>query len=355
VRKIRPKRDKKTKSQLGLGKEIKMTFRLGIIGAGRIGRIHCDNILSLHKKAELLAICDPRLDHTLVTNKSISHLFTQEDDFFCQNLDAVIIASPTPCHKRQIEKAIERRWHILCEKPLDLTLDSHLEIRDLLSKNQVKFQIGFNRRFDNDFAKIADYQKTGKLGRPYYVRITSRDPGLPSMEYLSSSGGMFLDMSIHDFDMARFIMNSDISEIFARGGVLTDNRLLEIDDIDTAIITLKFDNGTFGVIDNSRSATYGYDQRVELFGSQGSLANNNHHTTTVELCDEKGTHQEPLLDFFLERYQLSYAAELSAFIDSCINNKAPMPDISDAIHAISAAIAAKESLRLHQPVKVLKP
>lgn len=329
-----------------------MTLRIGILGAGRIGRIHCKNVLSCVGKAQLVAICDPHLDKGLFANQSIPHLLTNEEEFWRLDLDAVIIASPTPSHFHQVKTAIELNRHILCEKPLDLQLEPHFAIERLLANSSVKLQIGFNRRFDKDFEKIASLSHYGTLGQPYYLRITSRDPGLPSFDYLKTSGGMLLDMSIHDFDMARFVMNSEIVEVYACGAALVDHRLKEINDIDTAVVTLKFDNGAFGLIDNSRQAVYGYDQRIELFGSLGSLSNQNHRPSSVQMHVKEGTKQEPILNFFLQRYQYSYLSELNAFIDSCVNNKPCKPDINDAIQAVKLALIAKRSLATNQPIKV---
>lgn len=327
-----------------------MTINLGILGAGRIGRIHCDNALKLGTK--ITALCDPLLDWEWVSRKPIEHKLTDEEAFWQIPMDAIIIASPSQEHARHVKKAIELKKHILCEKPLDVSLSINREIKELLKTYPAQFQIGFNRRFDSDFALIAERVREGSVGRPYYVRITSRDPGLPSLEYLKTSGGMFFDMTIHDFDMARFIMGSEVTEIFARGGALISPEVERLGDIDTALISLKFANGAFGVIDNSRQAVYGYDQRVEIFGSKGSLFNQNHRATSVEKSDGQGTIVEPALHFFLERYQQSYEEELRAFLRSCEKGACATPSIDDSLAAVQLAHAATRSLKENRPVSI---
>lgn len=328
-----------------------MTIRVGILGAGRIGRIHAENVLQT-SCAQLVSICDPLLDAAWINNLDIPLATTSENDFFSLNLDAIIIASPTTEHYRHSMRAIESEAHVFCEKPVDKTVAAHQEIRTRLRSFKRKFQVGFNRRYDKDFSTIARASERGNVGKPYLVRITSRDPGLPSYDYLATSGGMFLDMTIHDFDMARFIMKSPVTEVYARGCALVDEQLMSLNDIDTAVITLKFANGAFGVIDNSRQAVYGYDQRVELFGSLGSVTNDHHYPTSVIATNAAGCQQEPMLNFFLERYQQSYREELQAFFASIIRNTHVHPTIDDALLALELAMAAQESLQTNQPVKV---
>lgn len=328
-----------------------MKLKLGILGAGRIGRIHCDNALR-NSAVSVVAICDPFLDGEWASSKAIASKLTHEDEFWRCDFDAVVIASPSCEHAGHVKKAIELKKHILCEKPLDQSLQVNQNIKDLLKNYAKNFQIGFNRRFDDDFSLIAHRVKVGEIGKPYYVRISSRDPGLPPMEYLKNSGGMFFDMSIHDFDMARFIIGSEITEVYARGAALINPLVAEVGDIDTAIVTLKFANGAFGVIDNSRQAVYGYDQRVEIFGSLGALSNQNHRATSVEKSDAHGTMIEPALHFFLERYQKSYQQELAIFLENCVNERQSSPSIDDSIEAVRVAHAANLSLQHNRPVKI---
>ncbi len=329
-----------------------MGLRVGVIGAGRIGKIHGETLRALGEPAQLVAVCDPHLDHAWAARLSVPHALTNEDQFFALDLDAIIVASPTTMHATHVMRALECGFHVLCEKPVDFSLDVHRVIAERVARSKVKLQIGFNRRYDLDFEKIAELNKNNKLGTPYLLRITSRDPGLPSRSYLQSSGGMFFDMTIHDFDMARFVMRSDVVEVFAYGAQLIDKSLAEIGDIDTAVVTLKFSNGAFGVIDNSRQAIYGYDQRVELFGSLGSAANDHHREHAIVRSDKAGCHQEPMQSFFIDRYKLSYQRELTAFLRSIHDDNEATPSIQDAFCALKIALAAQESLTARRPISV---
>lgn len=326
-------------------------LKLGILGAGRIGKIHCENALRL-PDAQVLAICDPYLDQFWVLDKPIKHKLTNEEEFFKINFDAVIISSPSKEHINQVKKAIFYQKHIFCEKPLSSSLEEHNSIKKELENSPLKFQIGFNRRFDGDFLKIYKYIKEDKNNMLFYIRITSRDPELPSYDYLSKSGGMFFDMTIHDFDMARYIMNSEITEVYAQGSCLIYEKLKEYDDIDTGLITLKFANNAFGVIDNSRKAVYGYDQRIEVFGSKGSISNINHHETSIISSSKEGFASDAYLNFFLDRYSDSYRLELECFVNSCLEDNKATPGIDDAIKAIKIAHAAKVSLIHNIPVLI---
>lgn len=326
-----------------------MSIRVGVIGAGRIGTIHCANLSAMPGVATLAAIYDPMVN---ISPRDGVCITCDEGEFFNCDLDAVIIASPTDQHAHHLTRALEKNWHIFCEKPVDISLANHRRLSEHVHRTRCKVQIGFNRRFDRDFAKIAELNHQGVMGTPHMLRITSRDPGLPSLDYLRQSGGMFVDMTIHDFDMARFVMNSDITEVFAYGARRGDERLADFDDIDTAVITLKFENGAFGAIDNSRQAIYGYDQRIEIFGSLGSASNDHHRPHSVERNDAAGLSRVPMLSFFLERYQGSYQRELYAFFNAIKNDIAITPSILDAEHALMVALAAKESLHTNRPVMV---
>lgn len=325
-----------------------MKLKLGILGAGRIGRIHIENSL-MNSAIKLNAVCDPGLDKVWAEGKKLPFC-EHEEEFWERDLDAVIIASPSDYHNDQVKKAIHYEKHIFCEKPLTRSLQEHQQIRELLKDYPRAFQIGFNRRFDPDFSLIARRVREGEVGRPYSLKITSRDPGLPPLDYLRHSGGMFFDMSIHDFDMARFVMGAEVTEVFARGAALINQEVAEVGDIDTAIITLKFANGAFGCIDNSRQAVYGYDQRVEIFGSRACLANQNHRATSVEYSGQQGMLREPILHFFLERYESSYRCEIESFLIKCRGEEALIPSIDDSLQALRIAHAAELSLKEGRPV-----
>ncbi|SFS52969.1 inositol 2-dehydrogenase [Paenibacillus sp. BC26] len=331
------------------------TIKIGIIGAGRIGKIHADNLLQM-PQAEVIAVSDlfagPELEEwaaqrgiPLVTKDSgavIAH----------PDIDAVFICSSTDTHVPLIKQAAQAGKHIFCEKPVSMDIRQTREAVESAKQAGVKLQIGFNRRFDHNFMRINEHVQGGTIGTPHIVKITSRDPNPPHKDYIRVSGGIFMDMMIHDFDMARYVSGSEIDEVYAHGGVLIDPVFAEYGDIDTAIVTLKFACGAMGVIDNSRQAVYGYDQRVEVFGSKGAVAVTNDYPNSAEISTAEGVFRDKPLHFFLERYQEAYRAETRIFID-CIRQDQPVPvSGSDGLQAELAALAAKLSLMLQRPVKV---
>jgi myo-inositol 2-dehydrogenase/D-chiro-inositol 1-dehydrogenase len=216
----------------------------------------------------------------------------------------------------------------------------------------VKLMLGFNRRFDPDFMQAKKTITEGRIGKVQIVKITSRDPGLPPIDYIKNSGGLFMDMAIHDFDMARYIMDKKVVEVYSRGLVLVDKEVATAGDVDTALTTLIFEDGTYAVIDNSRKAAYGYDQRLEIFGDDGMIqVNNNHHNTNV-IYDEKGIHHALPLDFFMDRYAKSYLKEMEVFIDALVNDKEMPVGGEDGLEATLIAVAAKTSMLEGRPVKL---
>ena len=215
---------------------------------------------------------------------------------------------------------------------------------------QVKLQVGFNRRFDPNFKRIQAQVASGNIGEPHILKITSRDPGPPPVEYLKTSGGLFMDMTIHDFDMARFIVGSEVESVFAKGAVRVDKTIGEVGDIDTATIVLQFENGCLGLIDNSRKAAYGYDQRAEIFGSKGMSRINNNTIDNHMLYDEKGIHASVPLHFFMERYTESYCEEIRAFVKAIKENKPVLVGGKDALMATKIAMAANLSIQENRPL-----
>jgi len=216
----------------------------------------------------------------------------------------------------------------------------------------VKFQVGFNRRFDPNFRRVRDLVAEGKVGQPHLLRITSRDPGPPPLEYVKASGGIFLDMTIHDFDMARFLMGSEVEEIYAAGAVLVDPQIGKLGDLDTALITLRFSSGAIGAIDNSRKAVYGYDQRVEVFGSAGMAAAANETPDRHSFSNAEGVHGPLPLYFFLERYLESYRAEMQAFVDCVLQDKTPPVTGLDGRIPVVMGLAARKSATENRPVRL---
>ena len=326
----------------------------GIIGAGRIGKLHADNLLSRVDGARLKAITDPFLDEDWAASRNIpltgkDHRILLDDP----EIDAILIGSPSAEHAPQMIECAEAGKHIFCEKPI--ALDPEI-IRNALAevdKSGVKLQVGFNRRFDPNFAAVQQQVASGALGDPHIIRITSRDPAPPPAEYVAGSRGMFLDMTIHDFDMARFLSSSEVTEVHAYGAVLVDPEIGKAGDIDTAVISLKFANGALGIIENSRKAVYGYDQRVEVFGAKGTAMADNNTPTSMIVLNESGTIRDKPLYFFLERYKTAFVAEMQAFVDAIREDKTTLVSGKDGLVPVLIAMAAKESLKTGKPVQVV--
>jgi myo-inositol 2-dehydrogenase/D-chiro-inositol 1-dehydrogenase len=267
-------------------------------------------------------------------------------------IDAVLIGSPSPQHAPQMIECAQAGKHIFCEKPIALDPEVIRNALAEVEKTGVKLQVGFNRRFDPSFAAVQQQVASGALGAPHVIRITSRDPLPPSAEYAASSGGLFLDMTIHDFDMARFLSGSEVTEVYARGAVLVDPEIGKAGDIDTALISLKFANGALGIIENSRKAVYGYDQRIEVFGSKGTALADNNTPTSMVVMNESGTVRDKPLYFFLQRYQTAFVAEMQAFVNA-VRNDTPTPvSGNDGLAPVLIALAANESLQGNRPVAV---
>jgi myo-inositol 2-dehydrogenase/D-chiro-inositol 1-dehydrogenase len=326
---------------------------IGVIGAGRIGKLHVENIIKYFPHIKIKSIADPYLDHDWAKSQLISNLYHDENEMIADpEIEAILICSPVDLHVPQIIKCAQAGKHIFCEKPIATDLAQIQIALSEVKKAGVKFQIGFNRRFDPNFAKIKQMVMNKDIGAPHLLRITSRDPEIPSLSYLKSSSGMFLDMTIHDFDMARFLVGSEIQEVYASGNVLINSVFSECNDIDTAVINLKFANGTLGVIDNSRQAVYGYDQRVEIFGSDGAISAENNKPTNTTLSTRHGIHTEKPHYFFLERYKDSYVAELQAFFEAIKNDAPTAVTGTDGLLSVVVGLAAQQSYLENRPVKV---
>lgn len=330
-------------------------INVGIIGAGRIGRLHAENLAYRIPQANPIAISDIMLE---AAQKCAAELgipqAVQDHRAIMDNPDiqAVIICSSTDTHSQMIEEAAAAGKQIFCEKPIDHSLERIDKALAAVEKAGVKLQIGFNRRFDPNFRRVRELVAEGKVGQIQVLRITSRDPGPPPIEYIKVSGGIFLDMTIHDFDMARYLIGSEVEEVFAAGGVMVDPKIGEAGDIDTAVITLRFKNGTIGTIDNSRKAIYGYDQRVEVFGSEGMVAVSNNTPDSAVVSSAQGVTGPLPLFFFLERYVDSYVAELKDFIDAIQQDKpTPVTGVDGRIPVIMG-YAARKSYEENRPVKL---
>ncbi len=330
--------------------------KLGIIGAGRIGKVHMESICTQVPNAKVKTVADPFMDaekEAWVKKKGVAQVTKDYHEILDDpEIDAVLICSSTDTHASISMEAIEADKHVFCEKPVDHSIEKIRQVQEALKKHPVKYQVGFNRRFDHNFEAVQNAVVSGKVGEPHIVRITSRDPEPPALEYVKVSGGMFLDMTIHDFDMARFLAGCDAEEIYVQAGVRIDPAIGKAGDVDTAVITMKMENGSIVTIDNSRKAVYGYDQRVEVFGSQGMVSVSNDTTSSAVISNSEGVMGEKPLYFFLERYMQSYAKEIRAFVQAIEQDTETPLGITDGLEAVRMGLAAKKSLAEHRPVKM---
>ncbi len=329
-------------------------IKIGIIGAGRIGKLHAENISYFIPEVEIKSIADIFAEQIKDWAYGLGIKNVVEDYHEILNdpeIGAVLICSSTNTHAQISVEAAEAGKHIFCEKPVDLSIDKIKKAIEAVEKAGVKFQVGFNRRFDHNFKKVRDLVLQGKVGDPHIIKITSRDPAPPPAEYVKVSGGMFMDMTIHDFDMARYLSGSEVEEVYVQAAVLVDPAIGEAGDVDTAVVVLKFENGAIGVIDNSRKAAYGYDQRVEVFGSKGSAAASNDTPTNTILSTDEGVQSDKPLYFFLERYKNSFIDEMRDFFDAVLNDKETPVAAIDGLKPVIIGLAAKKSVAEGRPVK----
>lgn len=325
--------------------------RIGVLGAGRQGQIHAKNIAYMIPEAKLVAVADPYKANLEKIDIEGVDLYDDCDKIFNDSsIDAVIIASSTDSHEEMIMKACKAKKHIFCEKPIALEMNAIDTSLKTIKDSGVKFMIGFNRRFDPSFTKISNMVKDGKVGQPHILSITSRDPNPPHLDYLKVCGGIFFDTTVHDFDMARYLMNDEIEEIYATGNSLISKDIKELGDLDTTMVLLKFKNGAVGSINNSRQAVYGFDQRVEVFGSEGSLIGNNKTETQVEFKDKKGGHTDKNLYFFTERYPEAFLYQIKHFVDAIVNDTETPVTGKDAKIAVLLSMAAKKSYEEKRPI-----
>ncbi|KUP29747.1 inositol 2-dehydrogenase [Bacillus halotolerans] len=326
----------------------------GMIGAGRIGKLHVQNIHRIpHMKIKAVSYISASCLQDWAASHHIEYITADYRDILLDpDIDAVFICSPTNTHAQIIREAAEAKKHIFCEKPISFSPDETKEALAAVRKHGVKLQVGFNRRFDPHIKKIKTIVSNGEIGTPHLLKITSRDPEPPNVDYVRTSGGLFIDMSIHDFDMARYIMGSEVTEVYAKGAALVNPSFAELGDIDTAVITLTFANGAMGVIDNSRQAVYGYDQRVEVFGTKGSAAADNSRPTTVEVSTADFVMKDKPHFFFLERYKEAYTEEILQFADAIKTDRETACTGDDGFQAERIARAAQQSLALGMPVSI---
>lgn len=331
-------------------------LKIGIIGAGRIGKLHANNLVNRVPDAELVAVSDVYAPAAkeLAEKLNVPNWY---DDYhkILENPDveAVFICSSTDTHSPISIEAARAGKHIFCEKPIDHDLDKIKVVLEEVEKAGVKYQVGFNRRFDRNFKHVHEVVQNGGIGDVQIVKVTSRDPEAPPLSYVKVSGGIFVDMTIHDFDMVRYLSGSEVTEVSAVGACLVNPEIGAAGDVDTCIITLRFANGALGVIDNSRQAVYGYDQRIEVFGSKGCITADNETPNNTTLYTADGVTKEKPLWFFLERYNDAFIAEENAFVDACLNDHPTAVGAFDGLQPVRIAIAAKESCEKGGvPVKV---
>ena len=326
----------------------------GVVGLGRIGQVHLENLIYRVPAAKVIAASTPRkTGYDFARQLGVDQIYHDSMEVIHHpEIDAIILCSPTDTHLEFVEACARAGKHIFCEKPLEVSIDKIERIRSIIEETGVKLHVGFNRRFDPSFARVQAQVAEGKIGDPHILCITSRDPGPPPIAFIKVSGGLFMDMTIHDFDMSRFIVGSEVTEVFAKAAVRVDPAIGKAGDVDTAVITLSFNNGCIATINNSRKAVYGYDQRLEIFGSKGMSQLDNTYPDTQLFYDEQGMHQGLPFNFFMDRYTDSYVNEIQDFIDAIVNNRAVSVGIDDALKATQIALAAKRSVDTGLPVKM---
>ena len=334
---------------------IKDRINVGIIGAGMIGKVHSENLAFRIPQANPLVIADINVkvaretaDRCRIPKVTNNYLNILHDP----SIDAVVICSSTHTHAKIIGEAAEAGKHIFCEKPIDFSLAKIDQALALVHQAGVKLQIGFNRRFDANFARVREAVVSGEIGEPHLLHIVSRDPEPPTPEYVKTSGGIFMDMTIHDFDTARFLIGSEVVEIFTYGGVRVDPEIGKAGDLDTVLIMLKVADGTLGTIDNSEKAAYGYDQRVELFGSKGTIQIGNNYPNSATISSDKSIYRDRPLYFFVERYLESYVTEMRAFVEAVrLDKPTPLGGVDGRIPVVMG-LAARKSYDENRPVKL---
>jgi myo-inositol 2-dehydrogenase/D-chiro-inositol 1-dehydrogenase len=329
-----------------------MTVRFGLLGAGRIGKVHAKAVTG-DANARLVAVADAMApaaqaiaDQYGCDVRSIEAILASDD------IDAVVICTPTDTHADLIEAFVKAGKAVFCEKPIDLSLARVKACLEVVRAHKGTLMVGFNRRFDPHFQAVRAEIDKGTIGAVEMAVIISRDPGAPPVEYIARSGGIFRDMTIHDFDMARFLLGEEIAEVSAMAGVLVDQAIGKAGDFDSVQVMLKTASGRQAVISNSRRATYGYDQRIEVHGSLGAVSAENQRPVSIEVANAAGYTRPPLHDFFMTRYTEAYAAEIASFIAALSSGKPASPSGEDGLIALALAEAALKSVAEGRTVKM---
>jgi myo-inositol 2-dehydrogenase / D-chiro-inositol 1-dehydrogenase len=330
-------------------------LNIGIIGAGRIAKVHAATLAYRIPSAQIKIIADVNLAAAEQAAAQFRIPVATADPTAVLNhpeVEAVLICSVTATHAPFIEAAAAAGKHIFCEKPIALDLGQIDQALAAVKKAGVKLQVGFNRRFDSNFARVRHAIESGEIGQPALMHIISRDPAPPPISYVEGSGGIFLDMTIHDFDMARFLVGAEADEVYTQAGITVDPAIGEVGDVDTLVVMMRFANGVIGTIDNCRRATYGYDQRVEVLGSKGAIATTNNYPNAATISDGASVRRDLPLNFFMDRYTESFATEMAAFVDAVLHDRPTPVTGFDGRMAVVMGLAAGKSYREKRPVKL---
>ena len=324
------------------------SLRVGVLGLGRIGRIHAANLARHVSGATLAALADPATEPLAMAGAElgVDRLHADYREVLtADDIDAVVVCTPTSTHYDVLTAAAAAGKHIFAEKPIDLDLGRIDAINAEVARHGVSMMVGFQRRYDPDFARLRDMVSGGAVGDIHIVRITSRDAVPPHESFIPTSGGIFLDMTVHDLDMVRFVTGREVTGVYARGSVMVDPMFASYGDWDTVVVTLTLEGGALATIDNSRRAVYGQDQRLEVFGSGGVVAATNHAVDRIVSANEAGGHSARLMAFFPERYADAYRREMQAFVDA-VRHGQPMPVTgADGRAATALGMAARDSAR----------
>lgn len=330
--------------------------KIGVLGAGRIGRLHLANLVQSVPAAEAVAIADPFLNDDTIAfaaGLGIAKCFRDPQDIFADpEIEAVFVCTSTDAHAEMIQRAAAAGKHVFCEKPIHTDLSKIREAIAATEKAGIKLQVGFVRRFDHNHKKVHDVVASGKLGRPHIIKVCSRDPDHQPMSYIATSGGIFMDMTIHDFDMVRYLSCSEVTEVCAYGAALSGEGYDQYGDVDTAIILMKFANGALGVIDNSRASHYGYDQRTEVHCDKGCVQVSNDLDNQAMISTGETVEISKPTWFFLERYNNAFIQEAKDFTNAILNDTETPVGAKDGLMPVAIAMAAAKSFREGRPVKL---
>ncbi len=331
-------------------------FKVGIIGMGRMGKNHLELLEEYSNFANVKAVCDLSFDNKtedLLKKYKVKDKYFDYKDLLADALiDVVYVCTDIDSLCEISMNAIKANKHTFCESNLSKSPKDIKKLMEVLKTKNLIFHVGLNKRFDNNFRSVKDVLVSGKIGEAHIIKITSRDPDLPSLDYLKKSGGLFFDMSVDDFDMIRYLSSFEVEEVYARGGVLIDEMVKEYDDIDTAVLSLKLSNGTLCLIDNSRRATYGYDQRVEIHGSLGMVTTSNELQSKAKIYTTYGVIAEKPKYLIIQRYKQAYIIQNEYFFTSILNNKVSLSSCNDSLQALYIALAAKKSFEQNRSVKI---